>query len=231
MYTCAVNKEDKMKKELVAEVKQEIKEELAKEIHDSVTEKLKKDMGVESVSSESVRENATAKFFDKRVEPLMWHVKFTAFIAVAVSLLVSIILMLYGAYETLHLVAALWHKAPAQEIQLLTLGVVDMFLFGMVMMIFSFGSYNLFISKIDNVGRDMRTLEIRPKWVQVENFGELKAIFIKVVVMILIINFLELVVTNTELFKEDIYSLLIIPVGIVLIAYSLKLLHSREEHK
>lgn len=179
---------------------------------------------------ESKEESTIGKWFDTWVEPYMWNFKFFAFVAVAVSLLVGVALMLYGAYEAWHLVGAIIHGHPAKEIQLLTLGVVDMFLFAMVMMIFSFGTYNLFISKIDNVGRDIRNNEIRPNWVNIKDFGGLKTIFIKVVIMILIIIFLEQVVKNIDLFKEDVYSLLVIPVGIVLIAFSLKLLHSGEEH-
>jgi len=209
-----------MKREKEERIKEELKEEIKEELAD--------DLGV--VETGNKKENALAKFFDKKIEPTIWHIKFFAFIAVATSLAVSIGLMLYGAFEAFILLKAFLKGAPSKEIELLTLSVVDMFLFAMVMMIFSFGSYNLFISKIDNVGRDVRTLEIRPKWVQVENFGELKSIFIKVVIMILIITFLEMVVTNEEKFKEDIYSMLIVPIGIVLISYSLKLLHSNEKH-
>jgi uncharacterized membrane protein YqhA len=223
-----VKMDKKIDKQLL---KEEIKEEVKEELIQDAEESIKEELGVTRLPDASRGESSVANFLDKHVEPRMWSVKFAAIIVVFVSLIVSVGLMLYGAYEATHLFGALFHAAPAKEIQLLTLGVVDMFLFGMVMMIFSFASYNLFISKLDNVTRDTRSSEIRPKWVKVENFGELKTIFIKVVEMILIITFLELVVTNTELFKGNIFSLLIIPAGIVMIAYSLKLLHSDEEHK
>jgi len=190
---------------------------------------------IDSQNKDEVAEKARAskigKWFDENVEHKMWNIKFFAFIAVFISLLVGMALMFYGAYEAFHLMEAIIFGHPAKEIQLLTLGVVDMFLFGMVMMIFAFGTYNLFISEIDNVGRDIRNDKIRPNWVNIRDFGGLKTIFIKVVIMILIITFLEQVVKNMDLFKEDVYSLLIIPVGIVLIAFSLKLLHDGDAHE
>jgi uncharacterized protein (TIGR00645 family) len=165
------------------------------------------------------------RFFNNYIEKHMWRTKFLVFIAVVTSIIVAIMLIFFGTLEAYHLIKHL-SSASAQEIQLMTLGIVDMFLFGMVMMIFAFGSYNLFVSKIDNINRDPGTSEILPKWVRVENFDQLKTIFIKVVLMILIISFLQLVVTNAEKFKEDIYSILILPIGILLISISLKLLHS-----
>lgn len=212
-------------------MKEKLDDEIETKIDEAIEEKIESSLGVEKISANAKDENRVARWFDENIEHKIWHMKFFAFIAVAFSLLVAIGLMLYGAYEAIHLFEAFVDAAPADEIQLKTLGVVDMFLFGMVMMIFAFGSYNLFVSKIDNVGRDMRTREIRPKWVRVENFGELKSIFIKVVIMILIITFLEMVVTNADKFKEDIYSLLIVPIGILLISYSLKLLHENEKHE
>jgi len=220
-----------MKKEKAQELIDDLKYGIAEDIKEEITEDIKEDLGVDAISAISSKENRVAKFFDSKIEPTMWHIKFVAFIAVVTSLFVSVGLMIYGIYEASHLFKAFFTNTTSKEIELLTLNVVDIFLFAMVMMIFSFGSYNLFISKIDNVSRDIRTIEIRPKWVQVENFGELKSIFIKVVEMILIITFLELVVTNEDKFKEDIYSLLIIPIGIVLIALSLKLLHYNEKHQ
>ncbi len=191
--------------------------------------KILEELETTSVPDVAKKENKIGGFFDNRIEPYMWNVKFFVILAIASSLIVSIGLIFHGVAETLHLLYALIYSKDSKEIELLTLNIVDIFLFGMVMMIFAFGSYNLFISKLDNVSRDTRSNEVRPNWVRVENFGELKSIFIKVVIMILIITFLELVVTNMALFQKDIYSILIIPIGILLIAYSLKLVHHKDK--
>ncbi len=190
--------------------------------------KILEELDTTCVPDTAKKENKIGGFFDNNIEPYMWNVKFFIILAITSSLIVSIGLIFYGLIETYHLIYALIFIENSKKIELLTLNIVDIFLFGMVMMIFAFGSYNLFISKLDNVSRDTRSNEVRPKWVRVENFGELKSIFIKVVIMILIITFLELVVTNIELFKKDIYSILIIPIGILLISFSLKLVHHNE---
>jgi len=194
-------------------------------------QKILDELNITSMPDVAKKENRIGNFFDNNFEPYMWNTKFFVILAVISSLVVSIGLIIYGVIDAWYLLSVLTSEPNPKEIQLLTLNVVDMFLFGMVMMIFAFGSYNLFISKLDNVSRDRRSNEIRPNWVRVENFGELKSIFIKVVIMILIITFLELVVENIKSFEKDIYSILIIPIGIVLIAYSLKLVHHNKERE
>ena len=192
-------------------------------------QKVLDELNITSMPDVAKKENRIGNFFDNNFEPYMWNTKFFVILGVISSLVVSIGLIIHGTINAWHLLFILINNSNPKEIQLLTLDVVDMFLFGMVMMIFAFGSYNLFVSKLDNVSRDRRSNEIRPNWVRVENFGELKSIFIKVVIMILIITFLELVVENIKSFERDIYSILIIPIGIVLIAYSLKLVHHKSE--
>ncbi len=200
-----------------------------KEQKSNYEEKILEELDTDTIPEVAKRENRIANFFDNRVEPYMWNAKFFIILAIMCSLIVSIGLILYGVYETIGVLQLLFKSQDPKEIELATLSIVDIFLFGMVMMIFAFGTYNLFISKLDNVSRDTRSYEVRPKWVRVENFGELKSIFIKVAIMILIITFLELVVRSMELFQKDIYSILIIPVGILLIALSLKLVHSSKK--
>lgn len=174
------------------------------------------------------KEDKLGKWFNDHIERHMFRTKYIISIAILASLTVSIALIGYGFYEVWHLMIAIFNQ-NVKEIQLLALNIVDMFLFGMVMMIFAFGSYNLFISKIDNVDRNSETHEIRPRWVRVESFGELKTIIIRVIVMILSITFLELVISNLELFKENVYVFLVIPIGILLIALSSYLMHKTDD--
>lgn len=162
-----------------------------------------------------------------RIEPFLFKFKYFALLAVVGSLIISITLFFFGIYEVFHLFYLLL-EGDEKIVELSVLGTVDLFLFGMVMLIFAFGSYNLFISKLDHIEADTSD-EIVPKWVKVKNFGELKTIFIKVIIMILAIIFLELVIVNFHEFKKDVYAILIIPVGIVLIAYAQKLLNFSHE--
>jgi len=65
---------------------------------------------------------------------------------------------------------------------------IDNYLFATVLLIFSMGIYELFVSKIDP---SMKTPTSRPNWLNVENLDDLKTHIAEVVIMILIINFFE----------------------------------------
>ena len=67
-----------------------------------------------------------------------------------------------------------------------------------------------------------------PNWLSFTNFGELKALFIKVIVLILSITFLEQIIINIDAFSNnELYNILIIPIGILLITYSLNLMERK----
>ena len=63
---------------------------------------------------------------------------------------------------------------------------VDLYLIGVVLLIFGFGLYELFISKID-VARLDKAVTI----LEIENLDELKNKIIKVIIMVLIVSFFE----------------------------------------
>ena len=165
-----------------------------------------------------------------KIEQKLFLLKHVVNIAVLFSLILSVFLFLVGGYEVFNAIAHFLKTKNGHELVLLSLKSADMFLFAMVMLIFAFGSYSLFVSNLDQYSGQEEGDEtyladnVVPKWVRVNDFGELKAIFIKVIILILSIDFLELVIRSTERFlTTDLYLLLVIPVGIVLIAYSMRL--------
>ena len=170
--------------------------------------------------------DSVGDFFDKHLERHLFKMKHMVFIGVLGALILAFGLFIVGFYEVF--VALISFK----EIKLFTIYVLksaDLFLFGMVMIIFSLGAYNLFISKLDNVDTDSGRRAILPEWLQFQEFDELKAIVIKVIVLILAITFLEQIIENSQRFHEvELYNLLIIPIGIMLISYSLKIIESKE---
>ena len=66
------------------------------------------------------------------------------------------------------------------------IGAVDYFLIGVVLLIFSFGIYELFISHLE-VGR----LNEEVKILEITNLDDLKNRIIKVVIMVLIVSFFK----------------------------------------
>jgi len=103
---------------------------------------------------------------------------------------------------------------------------VDDFLLGMVLLIFGLGTYDLFISKLDIAEQESRSQNIRrPNWLRFKSLDELKSILGKIVLMILIINFLRFVVESN--FKEPLHQLFL-AAGIALIALALMLSHGKD---
>lgn len=156
-----------------------------------------------------------------------FKMKHLVFIASFGAFILALAMMLVGLYEA---VSSIYHLIISHDIRIFSLDALnsaDMFLFGMVMIIFSLGSYNLFVSRLDELEYDSTTnRDYMPKWLMFSNFGELKTLFIKVIILILSINFLGMVIENFHRFTEEsLYNMLIVPVGILLIAISLKVIH------
>ena len=63
---------------------------------------------------------------------------------------------------------------------------IDLYLIGVVLLIFGFGIYELFISKIDIARADEGVTIL-----EIENLDELKNKIIKVIIMVLIVTFFE----------------------------------------
>jgi uncharacterized membrane protein YqhA len=100
--------------------------------------------------------------------------------------------------------------------------VVDDFLIGIVLLIFGLGSYDLFISRIDAA---LEQGDIRPDWLVFGSLDELKSVLGKVVLMILVINFLRLTIETT--FEGPLH-LVYLGAGIALVSLGLKLTHGKD---
>lgn len=101
----------------------------------------------------------------------------------------------------------------------LLISSVDNYLFATVLLIFSMGLYELFISKIDPASR---TSETRPNWLNITSLDDLKGALGKVIIMILIVVFFE---KSLGIEYKNAADLLFLGVGILLIAGSIFLTH------
>lgn len=102
---------------------------------------------------------------------------------------------------------------------------IDNYLFATVLLIFSMGIYELFVSKINPV---MRTPSSRPNWLNIENLDDLKTHIAEVVIMILIINFFEFSFTIPLGQPID---LLCFSGSILIVAATLYISHRMVEHR
>ena len=102
---------------------------------------------------------------------------------------------------------------------------VDVFLFALVLIIFCVGVYELFVSKIDPVEREV---DNRPSWLRINSVDDLKGALGKVILMVLIVSFFKRVV---KFEPEGAISYLWLAAGIFLIAAALYLTHKSHSEK
>lgn len=109
---------------------------------------------------------------------------------------------------------------------------VDVFLFALVLVIFSAGVYELFVSKIDPVERGT---DSRPSWLRINSVDDLKSSLGKVILMVLIVSFFKHILAFQN-WNEPI-SYFYLAAGIFLISAALYLTHKshsdshHDEHK
>jgi uncharacterized membrane protein YqhA len=96
------------------------------------------------------------------------------------------------------------------------LEAVDSFLFGVVLVIFAYGIAVGFVIRLPD-----RIARVLPSWMKISGVGQLKAILAEVVVVVLIVIFARVVVEAGSSFD---WSMLVLPVAIVLLAGAIWLL-------
>lgn len=154
-------------------------------------------------------------WWHEHFEPAFFNMRYIILIPVFITFLGAFIMFIIGAFEAWTSINRFFDQDYEGSQLSLILGI-DAFLLGLVLLIFSYGIYDLFISKIDIADRP----SVRPNWMRFRDIGDLKIILAEVILIILTINFFELVfieMNNPDSFED----FMIIPVGIVLIAVGL----------
>ena len=147
---------------------------------------------------------------EKIFESALWNSRFIIISAVIFGLVGAFVLFtvasidIYGVAKytinaiTNHLHPQDFHEKIVGDI----IGAVDLYLIAVVMFIFSFGLYELFISKIDPAEND----EAGNKILSIKNLDQLKDKIAKVIVMVLIVSFFKKVLhTNFDTPLEMMY--------------------------
>lgn len=121
-------------------------------------------------------------------ETIIWNFRFLVLLPVIFSLLSSLKFFIVGTFEILAGFNLQFNmKDPEDNITLKIvssiIGGVDYYLIGIVLLIFAFGIYELFISKID-----IRFQQEEIKILQSESLSELKSKLVQVIVVALIVN-------------------------------------------
>lgn len=136
-------------------------------------------------------------------EGLLWNSRLIVILAVVFGTFSAIVLFVCGSLEILSTLinsVDLTHLHVAHtEILIGIIGAVDFYLIGMVLLIFSFGIYELFISKIDIA----RQGGIFHNILEISNLDDLKNKIIKVIIMVLIVSFFQRVLALQMLSGTD----------------------------
>jgi len=159
-------------------------------------------------------------FMNRYIEPYFYRSMKISILAVIGTFIMAILLFLEGLIKTWDLITNFKQDIDLKHLKIEIIGIADMFIFGLAMMILAFGIYKLFVGKVKPVNEDKN-----PVWLQnINDFGALKIIIAKIVILVLILLFLELVIENFQRFQNgNILNLLIIPLGVILIALALKI--------
>ncbi|MCD6191349.1 MAG: YqhA family protein [Sulfurimonas sp.] len=133
---------------------------------------------------------------EKAFESSLWASRFMVILAVIFGLIGAIVLFIvasFDIYDTTKFVINTYitHAHPQnfhEDVVGGIIGAVDLYLIGVVMLLFSFGLYELFISEID-VAKDESGEE--NKILAIHSLDQLKDKISKVIVMVLVVGFFQ----------------------------------------
>ena len=137
-----------------------------------------------------------------KFEKILWSVRYITILPVLLSIISSVALLFLGGWEIIE--AIIFYNplfddsiTSSNELLFKIISAIDLFLIGIVLLIFGFGIYELFVSEIDfaNSKFNESTLKIR-------DLDQLKNKIIKVIIIVLIVKFFEKVLKFSETFKD-----------------------------
>ena len=124
-------------------------------------------------------------------ERVLWSLRFIVILGVVFGALSAIILFIVGSMEIFNVLMDAIFVVEAhlshETILIGLIGAIDFYLIGLVLLIFSFGIYELFISEIDIARSGGGFTNI----LEVKNLDDLKNKILKVIIMVLIVTFFQ----------------------------------------
>ncbi|MBD5605100.1 MAG: YqhA family protein [Candidatus Eremiobacteraeota bacterium] len=165
------------------------------------------------------------KVLERFFEGVLWNSRLLVIVAVLASVAIAIVMFYIATVDAIYLVGDVTHYVALDQlvrdkehakIVAHVAEIVDGYLFAAIMIIFSFGLYELFISRIEAA----ETSEFAPRLLLIRTLDDLKERLAKVVFLILIVRYFEYALQSDIGGPLD---LLYLAVGIALIALSLYL--------
>jgi uncharacterized membrane protein YqhA len=163
-------------------------------------------------------------------EHILWNSRLFTLLAVIFGMVGAIILFVVASLDIYHVALytfnvitsghhpANFHEKIVGDI----IGAVDLYLIAVVMLLFSFGVYELFISKIDPAEKSESSGILK-----IKNLDQLKDKLAKVIVMVLVVSFFKRVI---NMHYDGALEMLYFALSIFALALGLYFLHKGSYH-
>ena len=140
--------------------------------------------------------------FENHFEKLLWKLRYIVILSVILSMVASISLFLIGSWDIIYSIVyqnPLFNAEVTNNNDLLfkIISSIDLFLIGIVLLIFGFGVYELFISEID-----FAKGKFAESTLKIKSLDQLKNKIIKVIIIVLIVKFFEKILKLTPQFTN-----------------------------
>lgn len=169
-----------------------------------------------------------------------FSLRYISIIAVISSFIGAVLLFILGALKIAGAVGVMLFSGQAfnmmMEVQgpdsatsavvLLVINSIDIFLFALVLLIFSYGIFELFVA---TVPRDSGNEY--PSWIRIRSISQLKNYLVLVIITILFVQFLEIVIVNGDKLLN--WEAIALPVAILCLAgsvYFMRAGHSDDDN-
>ncbi len=188
---------------------------------------------MEEKKTKKIKASHEQSFIEKIFESGLWYSRFIIILAVIFGLLSFLILFLIASLKIVEVIIFIISSIIAsgvhfdeyhKTILIPIISAIDLYLIGVVLLIFSFGLYELFISQVDIARRENDTLNA----LEIHSLDELKNNITKVVIIVLVVKFFEGVLTLDYKTPLDMGYLAL---SIFAISLGLYFLHKSKEKK
>ena len=181
-----------------------------------------------------MKPNHPLRLLEKGFESILWNSRLVVLVAVVTSLATALAVFWMATVDVWNMLSHVLHygdmslppEARADMRAMLiahVVEIIDGYLLATVLLIFSLGLYELFISRIDQAADS----ETHSRVLFIRNLDDLKNRLAKVVLMILIVKFFEHALNMSF---DTAMNLLVFAGGIALIGLALFLSHAGEKH-
>ena len=156
----------------------------------------------------------------QKLEGAVNRLRYLGLIAVIASGLGSILMFFIGAVKTGRAYLAYFQgisdqpDTSAKQAIIYMIQAIDIFLIGLVLMIFAGAIYTLFIHRVESGTPELN------RWVKIGSIGQLKRILIELVIVILFVRTLEGALSIET--GAYVWESLVLPLGILMLALALK---------